>query len=244
MGAVKKIFPVLAAGLISTAFIMYVLAEEIVSPTEPTVTTEMVDIINITDIAETESESTVPVDTEPFTTVEQEFETVTSEIVESSADVKPFTPDGQATVMDLSYESDGKKFYTFKTDAGNIFYLIIDHQRNIDNVYFLKSVIEDDLFALAENSGKKSNISAIPVPEPSTVPPQPAETKDNPDISSEKPPQDNNKIIFIVIGVAVIGVIIYYFKVIRAERDSATNNDDESDEDDSEDMEFEDEREE
>jgi len=48
---------------------------------------------------------------------------------------KPFTPDGQATVLDLTYEGDGKMFYTFRTPAGNVFYLIIDRQRGVDNVY-------------------------------------------------------------------------------------------------------------
>ena len=62
----------------------------------------------------------------------------------------PFTPSGQASVVDQATESDGKDFYSFATPEGNVFYLVIDHQRNADNVYFLNSITEDDLAAIAE----------------------------------------------------------------------------------------------
>jgi hypothetical protein len=35
----------------------------------------------------------------------------------------PFTPDGQATVVDWVFDFDGKEFYTFTSPAGNVFYL-------------------------------------------------------------------------------------------------------------------------
>lgn len=80
---------------------------------------------------------------------------------------KPFTPDGQATVTDNAAETDGKEFYTFTTPEGNVFYLVIDHGRESENVYFLNAVTETDLFALAarEEGTDGGNESAVPLPE-------------------------------------------------------------------------------
>jgi len=79
----------------------------------------------------------------------------------------PFTPDGQATVTDNATEADGKEFYTFTTPEGNVFYLVIDHERESENVYFLNAVTETDLLALAADAeGKdKGSESAVPLPE-------------------------------------------------------------------------------
>ncbi len=54
-----------------------------------------------------------------------------------------------------------KQFYTITTEAGNVFYLIIDGKRDDNNVYFLNGVTEADLMALAEkNNGSMSVIPA------------------------------------------------------------------------------------
>ena len=52
-----------------------------------------------------------------------------------------FTPDGTGTVLDTTTgEGDDKQFYTITTEAGNVFYLIIDGKRDDNNVYFLNGV--------------------------------------------------------------------------------------------------------
>lgn len=85
----------------------------------------------------------------------------------SEIGANPFTPDGQATVTDNATEADGKEFYTFTTPEGNVFYLVIDHERKSENVYFLNAVTETDLLALsAKTDGKdKGSESAVPLPE-------------------------------------------------------------------------------
>ena len=83
---------------------------------------------------------------------------------ESAAEPNPFTPAGQATVLDNATDGDGKEFYTFVTPEENVFYLVIDNQRDSENVYFLNAVTEDDLAALAEK-GEKSGESESAVPE-------------------------------------------------------------------------------
>lgn len=78
------------------------------------------------------------------------------------------TPDGQGTVVDNVTDQDSKEFFTFTTPSNNTFYLVIDKQRDSENVYFLNAVTESDLLALAEKDKKPegNNVSAIPDPEP------------------------------------------------------------------------------
>ena len=58
---------------------------------------------------------------------------------------------GSASVLDEAQETaDDKQFYTITTEAGNVFYLIIDGKRDSQNVYFLNGVTEADLMAPIE----------------------------------------------------------------------------------------------
>ena len=80
---------------------------------------------------------------------------------------KPLTPDGTASVLDNADSGDGKEFFTFTTPAENVFYLVIDKQRQDKNVYFLNAVTEKDLMALAQTEDGASGTSATPAePEP------------------------------------------------------------------------------
>jgi len=154
-----------------------------------------------------------------------------------SHEPKPFTPEGQATIVDLVNENDGKEFYTFKTPSDNVFYLIIDHQRNSDNVYFLNAVTEQDLLALVKKDKKsdsEKSVSAIPTlttpsesekekidepPEqPHTIPAQPP----------VKEPYNNGMIIFILIGCVIFGGVAYYIKIVRPKQQIAVEEDDDN----------------
>ena len=76
-----------------------------------------------------------------------------------------FTPEGQASVVDHATDGDGKEFYTFSTPEGNIFYLVIDKQRDSNNVYFLNAVTEADLMPLAESGSGESSVGESAIPE-------------------------------------------------------------------------------
>jgi len=151
-----------------------------------------------------------------------------------------FTPDGQATVLDhATTNEDDKEFFTFTTPAGNVFFLIIDHQRPSDNVYFLNAVTEQDLIALAEQSGNQIHSdSGIPV----TILPEEDYEADQPE-----PPAQNNSnsgtAIFIIIAIMAMAGAGYYLKVIRpkqqAQASSDFDDDEDEDEDNGEEMEFE-----
>ena len=82
----------------------------------------------------------------------------------------PITPPGgQGTVIDNvsgSSEDGGRAFFTIATPDENVFYLVIDRQRDSENVYFLNAVTESDLMALARKDAEPPSQSAIPDPAP------------------------------------------------------------------------------
>ena len=82
------------------------------------------------------------------------------------AEPNPFTPDGTGTVVDNATDQDGKEFFTITTAEEAVFYLVIDRQRETENVYFLNAVTVADLMALAESSGEPAAPEPPPEPEP------------------------------------------------------------------------------
>ena len=90
---------------------------------------------------------------------------------EEETTAKPFTPEGTGTVVDNATDGDGKEFFTITTPSENVFYLIIDRQRDGQNVYFLNAVTEKDLLALAEKDPEPEVTEPVMEPEPETEPP-------------------------------------------------------------------------
>jgi len=156
----------------------------------------------------------------------------------------PFTPPGQASVLDNATTDDEKEFFTFTTPAGNVFFLIVDRQRGTDNVYFLNAVTEQDLIALAEQSGNQiSGSGGIPVATTPQSPDEPPDTSE--EQTTDPPPADsgggNGTMIFLLVAVAAIGGAGYYFKIVRPKQQGGNGDyDDEDEEDIGEEMEFED----
>lgn len=165
-----------------------------------------------------------------------------------------FTPEGTGTVLDeATGEGDDKQFYTITTEAGNVFYLIIDGKRDDNNVYFLNGVTEADLMALAEkNEGTMSVIPAEDVctctdkceaGEVNTACPvckndlkgcagkeKPAETEDP--AQTEPPKKDNGSagtIIFIIVALLAVGGVGYYVKIVRPKQQAEDDGDFEDD---------------
>ena len=89
------------------------------------------------------------------------------------AEPNPFTPDGTGTVVDNATDQDGKEFFTITTAEEAVFYLVIDRQRETENVYFLNAVTVADLMALAESSGEPAAPEPPPEPEPEPTTPEP-----------------------------------------------------------------------
>ncbi len=78
----------------------------------------------------------------------------------------PLTPEGTGTVLDNVTDEDGKEFYTIMTPDEHIFFLIIDKQREAENVYFLDSVTEKDLLSLTGENAAETEELEKPEAEP------------------------------------------------------------------------------
>ena len=179
----------------------------------------------------------------------------TPEPTTSSVPEGAFTPEGTGTVQDSATGEDGdKQFYTITTEAGNVFYLIIDGKRDDNNVYFLNGVTEADLMALAEKgdgsvsvipaadvcnckekceAGKvdtgcpvcKNDLNGCTGKEKPAEPEEPSEP--------EQPKKDTGSagtIIFIIVALLAVGGVGYYVKIVRPKQQA--EDEDEFDEDD------------
>ena len=151
---------------------------------------------------------------------------------------RPFTPPGQGTVVDNATDSDGKEFYTISTVEGDIFYLIIDRQRNSNNVYFLNAVTELDLIALARLHEREIPEGTVTQPLPNA--PQSNGTRppdEPPDDEEPDEPERSGYTMYIVLGVAFLGAIgaAYYVKIVKGKKNTAHDMDDDFDDEDSDD---------
>ena len=179
----------------------------------------------------------------------------TPEPTTSSVPDGAFTPEGTGTVLDSATGEDGdKQFYTITTEAGNVFYLIIDGKRDDNNVYFLSGVTQAGLMALAEKND--GSVSVIPAADVCTCKEKCEAGKVNTGcpvckndlngcIGKEKPaepeepaePEQSKKdtgsvgtIIFIIVALLAVGGVGYYVKIVRPKQQAA--DEDGFDEDD------------
>ena len=78
--------------------------------------------------------------------------TVTGINTFSTTSGSPLTPYGNLELVDdVTQESDGKQFITVQSKNDNTFYIVIDRDKDTDNVYFMNLVDEADLMALMED---------------------------------------------------------------------------------------------
>lgn len=167
----------------------------------------------------------------PLTAYASGGEEISEEVTETPEPVaapNPFTPAGTGTVVNTATDKDGKQFYTITTPDENVFYLVIDLQRETNNVYFLNAVAEKDLLALAEKSEDTHD---------GENPPSTSEPESTPEITPEPTPRpepeqkSNPAMLLLVLAVVVIGGGAgYYFKIYRPKQEQATLAEDEFDE--------------
>lgn len=132
----------------------------------------------------------------------------------------PFTPAGTGTVIDNATDEDRKEFYTIMTPSENVFYLIIDKQREQENVYFLNAVTGKDLLALAEKS-EETEEPAEPATPATSVTPEPT-----PEPAPEPEKGGNGMMIVVVLVLLVGGGGGYYFKIYRPKHEQADQEED------------------
>ena len=126
-------------------------------------------------------------------------------------DNRTLTPTGNAQLLDDVTDNENLQFITVTARDGNVFYFVIDHGAESENVYFLNVVDEADLNALIEK--EETEVPEEPVPEPDTEKPDedlvPIE-----DVDPEKPEGDNIGFIIILVIAVAAGIGGYYYKVI------------------------------
>ena len=130
----------------------------------------------------------------------------------------PFTPDGTGTVVDNATDSDGKEFFTITTAEEAVFYLVIDRQRETENVYFLNAVTVADLMALAEPSPEA-------VPEPLPEPEPEPTTEPEPEPGPEKSGGAGTLLLVLAV-LALGGGAGWYFKIYRPKQQAAAPGED------------------
>ncbi len=140
---------------------------------------------------------------------------------EKEDDHTPISYDGTGTVID-DIENGSKHFYTIATDAGNVFYLIVDLDKESNNVYFLDTTKERDLLALAEKAEEEEGMTVIKEePVAQTVAPEP-EIEEKPEPEPEPEPKKSNMSLWLILGLtAVAGLGVYlYYAVIKPKREA------------------------
>ena len=144
-----------------------------------------------------------------------------SSATSSGTALKPLTPDGTGTVIDNVTNQDGKEFFTITTPSKHVFYLIIDRQKNAENVYFLDAVTDKDLLALAKSDNEdvsgSSSSKAASTPETSSAP-----TASTPTVSSASRPEKQNNSAGIaavaVLAAVLVGAAVWFFKFRKPDK--------------------------
>ena len=137
-------------------------------------------------------------------------------------DNRTLTSKGNAQLVDDISDNENLQFITVTARDGNVFYFVIDKGAQSENVYFLNTVDESDLEALALKSDKKPTATAKPEHTENTAETDLTENdKKNTDSKTEKTEQPeqnrpkNNSGLFIILALAAAaGIGGYYYKVI------------------------------
>ena len=104
----------------------------------------------------TVAKETVPETTEEPNTEVNPEPTVEPTPIQTPA---PLTPDGNMDLVDdVEQEAEGKQFLTVQTRNNNTFYIIIDRDKETENVYFLNLVDESDLNALLDDGEEETPV--------------------------------------------------------------------------------------
>lgn len=132
--------------------------------------------------------------------------------IETPASVTGEKYQGTGTITDFS-TSGSKAFYTIVDNEQNVFYLIIDMDKVDNNVYFLSDINKSELEGQTTNNQTASNqvdnnqvqtndqtadVNAYPAPS-----------------TSQESNSSSNTFLWIVLGVAGVGLVAYYFLVFK-----------------------------
>jgi len=163
--------------------------------------------------------------TESVETEETEKDTVVEENQINTEE--PFSVPGNAQVQDDITNSKNKEFLTITTKNNNTFYLIIDRSANVDNVYMLSQIDENDLQEFLEEDSSASTIVDVT---PEVVIDENTHTEQTEQPATESPEKEgttsNLGALVAIFIAAILGVGAYgYIKFIKPKKDEDDGDD-------------------
>ena len=192
--------------------------------------------------------------------------TMTEETPAPEPTIEPgegFSEEGSLVTRDLLYdEHTNKQFITVQTSGGNMFYIVIDYDKPVDEegeqyeTYFFSVVDEADLLAAAEAAGVEQavcscsekceagavntdcTVCSVNMSKCVGVEPEPEPTETQEPVPEEAEPETggNTGMLLLILAVAGIGgVAAFYFKVLRPKQQQAAEPEEDYGEEDYED---------
>lgn len=163
--------------------------------------------------------------TESVETEETEKDTVVEENQINTEE--PFSVPGNAQVQDDITNSKNKEFLTITTKNNNTFYLIIDRSANVDNVYMLSQIDENDLQEFLEEDSSASTIVDVT---PEVVINENTHSEQTEQPATESPEKEgtasNLGALVAILIAAILGVGAYgYMKFIKPKKDEDDGDD-------------------
>ena len=140
---------------------------------------------------------------------------------------EPFSVPGNAQVQDDITNSKNKEFLTITTKNNNTFYVIIDRSANVDNVYMLSQIDENDLQEFLEEDSSASTIVDVT---PEVVIDENTHTEQTEQPATESPEKEgtasNLGALVAIFIAAILGVGAYgYIKFIKPKKDEDDGDD-------------------
>ena len=140
---------------------------------------------------------------------------------------EPFSVPGNAQVQDDITNSKNKEFLTITTKNNNTFYVIIDRSANVDNVYMLSQIDENDLQEFLEEDTSASTIVDVT---PEVVIDENTHTEQTEQPVTESPEKEgtssNLGALVAIFAAAILGVGAYgYIKFIKPKKDEDEGDD-------------------
>ena len=167
--------------------------------------------------------------------------TVAAATSDTSSSISGAIPtDGTGTVIENDTDTSAQReFFTIKTPAGNVFYIVVDKEKTSGNVYLLTPVTEADLVALAGSktantitgsAGSQSQTGLrgeTATNSQSTVSQAPAASANTSAAGKKTKSSGGNigTIGFVALAVLVVGGAGFYFKIYKP-RHEIYNSDD------------------
>ena len=139
-------------------------------------------------------------------------------------------PVKESTESDDRIKSDSRQFITFKTKDEKMFYLIIDHDKEQDNVKLLTDVKESDLESLVK---EKDKTPVVKQEDLQVNLDKSDETIKQEEVKKEESKTKSSLGSYIILGIVILVIIGigYYFKVVKPKKDKEKYNEEEEEDD-------------